>query len=50
MRPLRVVPERSRTRGHLSLDTSSMSAASEEEHMEQALRAFEKVGRDLELI
>jgi glycine C-acetyltransferase len=27
-----------------------MSAAIEEEHMEQALGAFEKVGRDLELI
>jgi hypothetical protein len=27
-----------------------MSAAIKEEHMEQALAAFEKVGRDLELI
>jgi glycine C-acetyltransferase len=27
-----------------------MSAAIEEEHMEQALGAFEKVGRELELI
>jgi hypothetical protein len=27
-----------------------MSAVIEEEHMEQALGAFEKVGRDLELI
>jgi hypothetical protein len=31
-------------------DISSMSAVIEEEHMEQALGAFEKIGRDLELI